>query len=97
MSPVAAALAAPLRAYQRWVSPGIPPHCRYSPTCSHYAVEALRTRGAVVGVWLALRRVGRCHPFHEGGLDPVPARPARRTRTPSRPTALSPARPGVPS
>ncbi len=90
MSPLAAVLAAPLRAYQRWISPGIPPHCRFTPTCSHYAVQALRSRGAIVGLALTLRRVGRCHPFHPGGHDPVPE---RRPRT----HASVPARPGVPS
>lgn len=98
MSPLAAVLAAPLRAYQRWISPGIPPHCRFTPTCSHYAVQALRTRGAVVGLALALRRVGRCHPFHPGGHDPVPERHHRNSSTSSnRTNAPFPARPGVPS
>lgn len=50
------------------------PRCRYLPTCSEYALEALATRGALVGSWLALRRVARCHPFGGSGYDPVPTR-----------------------
>jgi len=61
-----------LRGYQRWISPLLGPACRFHPTCSHYASEAIERHGAARGVWLALRRVGRCHPFHAGGLDPVP-------------------------
>lgn len=77
MSPLAGLLALPIRLYRRWLSPGLPPHCRFSPTCSGYALQALRTRGALVGTGLTLRRLARCHPFHPGGHDPVPAR--RRT------------------
>lgn len=58
--------------YQRLFSPFLPRACRFHPTCSVYAAEALRTHGAWRGSWLAARRLGRCHPFHEGGLDPVP-------------------------
>jgi putative membrane protein insertion efficiency factor len=61
-----------LRAYQRWVSPSLPPSCRYTPTCSQYAIEALEQRGVFVGTALALWRVVRCHPFVKGGYDPVP-------------------------
>jgi uncharacterized protein len=50
------------------------PRCRFLPSCSTYAVEALRTHGALRGTWLALRRVGRCHPWNPGGIDPVPPR-----------------------
>lgn len=62
-----------LRVYQAW-STTRPPHCRYDPTCSQYAVEALQTHGLTRGVWLALRRVGRCHPWGGMGYDPVPPR-----------------------
>ncbi len=58
--------------YRRWISPLLGQNCRFHPTCSRYAIEAIEAHGAVRGGWLALRRVSRCHPFHEGGLDPVP-------------------------
>ncbi|MHB2023248.1 MAG: membrane protein insertion efficiency factor YidD [Mycobacteriales bacterium] len=65
-------LLAAVSCYRRWVSPMLGPHCRFYPSCSAYAAEALRTHGAARGSWLALRRVARCHPFHPGGVDPVP-------------------------
>ena len=65
-------LIALVRAYQILLSPLLPPACRYLPSCSAYAVEALERHGALRGGWLALRRVGRCHPFRPGGYDPVP-------------------------
>lgn len=61
-----------VRGYQVAISPLLPPSCRYTPTCSQYAVEALRRYGALRGAWLTLRRLGRCHPFRAGGYDPVP-------------------------
>lgn len=61
-----------LRLYQLAVSPLLGPHCRYHPTCSNYAVTAIRRFGVLRGGWIGLRRVGRCHPFHPGGFDPVP-------------------------
>jgi putative membrane protein insertion efficiency factor len=71
-----ALLAKPLiwlvRAYQLLLSPFLPPSCRFYPTCSHYALEALQKHGAFRGFWLALRRISRCHPWHPGGHDPVP-------------------------
>jgi putative membrane protein insertion efficiency factor len=60
--------------YRRWISPFLPPSCRFYPSCSAYAVEALTVHGAVRGSWLALRRLLRCGPWHPGGLDPVPPR-----------------------
>lgn len=66
-----AALMILLRAYQAAVSPWLPPACRYSPTCSQYALEAVARHGAVRGLWMAARRLARCHPFHAGGYDPV--------------------------
>ena len=62
----------PIRAYQLLVSPLLGNHCRFHPSCSAYAQEAILRHGAARGGWLALRRIGRCHPWHEGGLDPVP-------------------------
>ena len=61
-----------VRGYQIALSPLLPPACRYTPTCSQYAIDALRRHGALKGSWLALRRIGRCHPFRRGGYDPVP-------------------------
>lgn len=61
-----------VRGYQLMISPFLPPSCRFHPTCSQYALEALRRHGAIKGVWLALRRIFRCHPWHPGGHDPVP-------------------------
>jgi putative membrane protein insertion efficiency factor len=85
-SPAAAVLLAVVGAYRRWISPLLGPRCRFAPTCSAYALEAVERHGAVRGGWLALRRLVRCHPFHPGGLDPVP--PAATTTVPaSGPTA----------
>ena len=71
-SPLARVLLAIISGYRTFVSPWRPPACRYTPTCSAYAVEAIRRHGAGRGSWLAVRRVLRCHPFHAGGHDPVP-------------------------
>ena len=62
-----------LRVYRAAVSPALGPACRFEPTCSVYAEQAIRRFGAFKGVYLALRRILRCHPFSRGGLDPVPA------------------------
>jgi uncharacterized protein len=61
-----------VKGYQVSLSPLLPPSCRYYPSCSAYAVEALERHGALRGSWLALRRILRCHPFRPGGFDPVP-------------------------
>jgi hypothetical protein len=65
-------LVLPIRGYQRFISPAFPARCRFSPSCSHYAVEAITRHGVLRGSWLAARRLLRCHPFHPGGVDPVP-------------------------
>lgn len=62
----------PVRLYQWTLSPVLPPSCRYYPTCSAYAIEAVLTHGILKGGWLALRRILRCHPWSAGGYDPVP-------------------------
>ena len=69
------ALCAPIRFYQRFISPGLGRNCRFIPTCSQYALEAIEKYGALKGGWLALKRISRCHPFHFGEhefYDPVP-------------------------
>ena len=63
---------AAIRFYQREISPLCPPRCRYIPTCSEYALEAVEKYGAVRGTFLATKRILRCNPFHKGGYDPVP-------------------------
>jgi uncharacterized protein len=79
-TPAARVLMAPILVYRRLISPLIPPRCRFAPSCSAYALEALRTHGALRGTWLSVRRIARCHPFNPGGYDPVPARSQGVTR-----------------
>ena len=82
-------LLALLRLYRTGISPLLGPRCRFAPTCSAYAVDAITLHGAARGSWLTLRRLGRCHPFCAGGHDPVP--PARSPRgTMSRTTPATP-------
>jgi putative membrane protein insertion efficiency factor len=61
-----------IRLYQRTLSRILPPSCRFTPSCSHYSYEAIEKYGALKGGWLAIKRIGRCHPFNPGGYDPVP-------------------------
>ncbi|GAA3762221.1 hypothetical protein HDA32_005797 [Spinactinospora alkalitolerans] len=84
-NPVARTLILPIRGYQRFISPLFPPVCRFYPSCSAYAVEALQVHGALRGLWLGARRIGRCHPFNPGGIDPVPPRRGEPAREPNGP------------
>ena len=61
-----------IRAYQVTISPYLGDHCRFTPSCSAYAMEAIQKHGSLRGGWLAIKRIGRCHPFCDGGYDPVP-------------------------
>jgi uncharacterized protein len=63
-----------IKAYRYFLSPLLGPSCRFYPTCSAYATEAVETHGALKGAWLAVRRIAKCHPWHPGGVDPVPPR-----------------------
>jgi putative membrane protein insertion efficiency factor len=79
-------LASPIIAYRRWISPALPARCRFYPSCSAYALEAVSTHGALRGFLLAVRRLLKCHPFHPGGYDPVPPPgPSRHGSRVSRP------------
>ena len=57
--------------YRKFISPLFPPHCRFYPTCSEYSYQSIREHGAIKGLWYSLVRISKCHPFHEGGFDPV--------------------------
>ncbi|MGH4015585.1 MAG: membrane protein insertion efficiency factor YidD [Pseudonocardiaceae bacterium] len=86
--PVVRLLVLVLRCYRRWISPALPPSCRFYPTCSAYAVEALTVHGAIRGSWLTMRRLLRCAPWHPGGMDPVP--PPRSPPSTERPGTEGP-------
>ena len=81
--PISALLLAPIRFYQRWISPGLAPRCRYYPTCSDYAVQAIRELGPIRGLILAAWRLLRCNPFSHGGVDEISDRRLFR-KTPTR-------------
>lgn len=72
MTPLAYIFSLPVRAYRLLFSPWVGMNCRFQPTCSVYALEALEKHGAIKGSWLAAKRIGRCHPFGGDGYDPVP-------------------------
>jgi putative membrane protein insertion efficiency factor len=80
MRPILLAL---IRGYQYLLQPLLGSNCRFAPSCSVYAHQAIATHGAVKGTWLALRRLARCHPYHPGGYDPVPGVPPARSSRPS--------------
>lgn len=61
-----------IKFYRTFISPMKPPSCRFAPTCSHYALEAIETHGSLKGGLLSAKRIAKCHPFHQGGYDPVP-------------------------
>lgn len=67
-------LIAPVRLYQLFISPLLPNSCRFTPTCSAYAIEALKVHGPIIGLWLTIRRIARCNPWGGHGYDPVPPR-----------------------
>ena len=95
--PVVRLLLALVQAYRRWVSPLLGPRCRFAPSCSAYAAQALEQHGAARGSWLAMRRIARCHPFHPGGHDPVPpGRPSSVTMDAHAVHRAPPARPDAP-
>ncbi|WP_200860092.1 membrane protein insertion efficiency factor YidD [Pseudoalteromonas ruthenica] len=63
-----------IRGYQKWISPLLGPSCRFNPSCSSYALQAIKMHGAIKGSWLATKRIVKCHPLHAGGDDPVPSK-----------------------
>jgi putative membrane protein insertion efficiency factor len=74
VSPVGLVAVFLIRVYQWTVSPLLGQNCRFHPTCSQYAIEAVQSFGALRGSWLAIKRLGRCHPWHPGGFDPPPTK-----------------------
>ncbi|HEX2121133.1 MAG TPA: membrane protein insertion efficiency factor YidD [Thermoanaerobaculia bacterium] len=72
MNPLRGAVLLLLRGYKRFISPLLPPMCRFEPTCSVYTMQAVEKHGVLRGTWLGVRRLARCHPFNPGGWDPVP-------------------------
>jgi uncharacterized protein len=80
---LAALVSLPIRVYRMLISPLLPPACRFYPSCSRYALDALGAHGLIRGTWLSVARLLKCHPFHPGGVDPVPPREIR-SQDPSR-------------
>jgi uncharacterized protein len=73
-----------IRGYRMFISPLFPPTCRFQPTCSMYALEAVERFGAIRGAWMGIKRILRCHPFHPGGYDPVPEKHNHNCQIPSK-------------
>ncbi|WP_343862437.1 membrane protein insertion efficiency factor YidD [Aliiglaciecola litoralis] len=67
-----------IRLYQQFLSPMIGPSCRFHPTCSEYAIQAIKQHGFFVGSWLSMKRIGKCHPLHPGGFDEVPEKKTKK-------------------
>ena len=84
-----------VRVYQLTLSPFIGNQCRFHPTCSHYAMEAVRCHGPWIGTWLAAKRLACCHPFADGGVDPVPEKKSTQTPNPIPSRGLPPVPPHV--
>ncbi|MBY6188763.1 membrane protein insertion efficiency factor YidD [Marinobacter hydrocarbonoclasticus] len=78
LSPLQRVLILLVKGYQKGISPLLGPSCRFTPSCSHYAIGAISSHGVLYGCWLAIRRILKCHPLHPGGNDPVP--PAKQGR-----------------
>lgn len=87
MNPLKLLLLVLFRGYQLFISPLLPPSCRYTPTCSQYAIEAVSRHGALRGGWLALKRIGSCHPWGGCGHDPVPDLPTKSATPPTETTS----------
>jgi putative membrane protein insertion efficiency factor len=88
-------LQAPIHAYRKFISPLKPPTCRFYPSCSAYALEAIEVHGPAVGTWLAVKRICKCHPFHPGGIDYVP--PRKERARPGAPEESGPHGPAEPT
>jgi hypothetical protein len=82
LNPVAVMVLWAIRGYQKAISPLLGANCRYHPTCSRYTYEAIEIHGVLKGSWIGMRRIGRCHPFREGGFDPVPGSQAALPQPP---------------
>ncbi|MBQ0755861.1 MAG: membrane protein insertion efficiency factor YidD [Amphritea sp.] len=78
-----------IRIYQYLISPFLGPNCRFYPTCSTYTLEAIETHGILKGCWLGIKRIGKCHPGHPGGFDPVPPCCSDEAQQPAKPDSLS--------
>jgi len=81
MNPLAFVMRGLIKGYQWFISPILPGSCRFYPSCSSYALQAIETHGALKGGWLGLKRIGRCHPWNDGGIDLVPGTEAHHHHT----------------